>query len=860
VVAGVVIVPGTAVLELAMHAAVQAGAEVVEELAFQKPIRVTADTDAALQVSIGPPDATGRRELTVHSRPADAAPDTEWECNATGIVGPSRDAVVDHDLAQWPPAGAVPVDVDGLYQRLHRLGYHFGPAFRSLRAAWRRGDETFTEIHLPAEHRPGAADFGIHPALLDAAAHLSLEGYARRAEAAGQVPILFSISGVRLRLRGARGLRVRLVAAGEPGGMSLRVADDMGRPVAEIESMVVRGVTPADLDPAGSGTLLRLEWVPGSAGTPPPHLAVAGRLGPALTLPIGNGTVDTYPDLSRIGVAPPVVLVDCAGYAGDDLVTDAHTAVTQVAALLRSWLAEERFATSRLVIVTAGAVAAVPGDAVAPALAAVWGLVRAAQAEQPGRVVLVDIDGSPASRRALPALLGGDAEQLAIRDGTGLVPRLVRAEPDTAAPVGADLDTAGADPDNGAGADQAPLFDPDGTVMITGGTGALGRLLSAHLVGAHGVRHLLLVSRRGDAADVDELTAAGATVTVAACDVADRERLATVLAGIPSRHPLTAVVHAAGDLDDALISDLTPERVARVLRSKVDGALHLHELTRDHPLRDFVVLSSASGILGNAGQGSYAAANAFLDAFVQHRRARGLPGRSLAWGPWALGMAGRLDDAAARRIQRTGLRPLDAREGLRLFDKCVRLDEAVLVPLQLQPGSTPPAMLAGVVPVARRAAATAQPAPPALAERLAGLPPAQHEGALLELVRSEAAIVLGHDQVSDVPAEDPFMELGFNSLMAIELRNRLSTATGLRLPTTLVFESPTPVAMARYLSTRLRSAEEPRAEQPPDPQPGPPPDPQPGPPPDPQPGPAPAAQSQHSRSATSHQPLLQLGF
>ncbi|MEV0135911.1 SDR family NAD(P)-dependent oxidoreductase [Dactylosporangium sp. NPDC050688] len=806
-VAGVVIVPGTALLELALDAALRAGAGQVEELAFRTPIRLSGDAGVQVQVSVGAPDAAGRRTLAIHSRPEDA---TEWVCNAAGLAAAAAPAEADPDLTPWPPTGAHRVDVDGLYERLHRRGYHFGPAFRSLRAAWRRGAELYTEIDLPDGHRPGTAGYGIHPALLDAAAHLSLEGYAERAEAAGQIPILFAINGVRLHRPGPGALRVRLVpAAGEPDGMDLTVADATGRPVARIASMHVRGVAAEQLDPAANGTLLRRTWTPAPTGPPPRQLAVVGRPDPALALPLGDGEVDTYADLSRFGpLVPPVVLAGTAAWVtGTDPVAGTHRAVTAAAVLLQDWLAADRFAGARLAVVTTGAMAVTPGDHADPAQAAVWGLVRAAQAEHPGRFVLVDTDGSAAARRVLPALLGGGAEQLAIRGATGLTPQLTRLDPAADAGQAARQGPA-------TGPATAP-FDPDGTVLITGGTGSLGRALAAHLVAEHGVRHLLLAGRRGDPTGLDALNAAGASVTVAACDVADRDQVAALLARIPSRHPLTAVVHAAGIVDDALVADLTPQRIARVLRAKVDGAQHLHDLTRHLPLAAFTLFSSVSGVLGNAGQGNYAAANAYLDALAEQRRALGLPAQSLAWGPWASGdgMADRLDERQLRRIERTGLRPLRTDRALRLYDAARRGDAAMLVAVHLagQAGTAAP-MLAGLLAPrgTTQTAQAAQAAPPVedLGARLAGLPPTDRSRAVLAVVRAEAALVLGHDQSGEVDPDGPFLESGFNSLMAVELRNRLGAATGLRLPTTLVFECPTPAVLAEYLTTRLRPGQD----------------------------------------------------
>ncbi|NSL42765.1 beta-ketoacyl reductase, partial [Streptomyces sp. 8P21H-1] len=310
---------------------------------------------------------------------------------------------------------------------------------------------------------------------------------------------------------------------------------------------------------------------------------------------------------------------------GADPARAAHTATHQALELLQETLAHKG-GTSRLVLLTEGAMSteadAGYGDPDAdPAAAAVWGLIRSAQSEHPDRFALVDLDGSPVSADALAAALATAEPQLAVREGRLLVPRL--------APV-----TAGPVPDT--------AFDPERTVLLTGGTGALGALLARHLITRHGVRRLLLTSRSGpDAAGtlVEELTALGAEVTVAACDTADRRSLETLLAGLPQEHPLGAVVHCAGVLDDGVVTELDRDRLDTVLRPKVDGAWNLHELTRELDLDAFVLFSSVVGVLGSPGQANYAAANAFLDALAQRRRADGLPARSLAWGLWQTGMA-----------------------------------------------------------------------------------------------------------------------------------------------------------------------------------------------------------------------------
>ncbi|WP_275892786.1 SDR family NAD(P)-dependent oxidoreductase [Streptomyces actuosus] len=373
-----------------------------------------------------------------------------------------------------------------------------------------------------------------------------------------------------------------------------------------------------------------------------------------------------------------------------------------------------------------------------------------------------------------------------------------------------------------------------GTVLITGGTGTLGALLARHLVTEHGVRHLLLTSRSGpDAPGARELTTElaglGAEVSVAACDTADRDALARLLATIPERHPLTAVVHAAGVLEDGILDGLTPERVDRVLRPKAQAAWNLHDLTRDLNLSAFVLYSSVAATFGSQGQANYAAANAFLDGLAHHRRAQGLPALSLAWGLWdtAAGMAGTLDAADVRRIGNLGLAPLPADEGLALFDAALAADQALLLPTRLDLAglarrrTEPPTLLKALVrtPV-RRAAAPSTPAggtqaatdgdatTASFAEQLRQLPSEERERAALELVRTHTAEVLGHSDPETVDADRPFKSLGFDSLTAVEMRNRLGTATGLTLRATLIFSYPTPAVLARHLTEQCAPPEE----------------------------------------------------
>ncbi|NJP44345.1 SDR family NAD(P)-dependent oxidoreductase [Streptomyces sp. PRB2-1] len=361
--------------------------------------------------------------------------------------------------------------------------------------------------------------------------------------------------------------------------------------------------------------------------------------------------------------------------------------------------------------------------------------------------------------------------------------------------------------------------DPDGTVLITGGTGTLGALFARHLVADRGARHLLLTSRSGQDAPgaaelVAELQELGAQVTVAACDTADRDALAALLASVPAAHPLTAVVHTAGALADGLLDTVTPERLDTALRPKVDAAWHLHELTRDAGLAEFTLFSAAAGVFGGPGQSNYAAANTFLDALARHRRAQGLPAQSLAWGLWAQasGMTGHLDDADRARIARSGVGALGSEQGTQLYDIARGLDDDLLVPVKLRMPALRDAAEAGLLPPllrglvrapVRRALEAAAVSADSLQQRLAGLSPADVDTALTDFVRAQVAAVLGHAAAESVEASRAFKELGFDSLTAVEFRNRMNAATGLRLPVTLVFDYPTPKALAARLRDDL---------------------------------------------------------
>ncbi|MFJ5265007.1 type I polyketide synthase [Streptomyces sp. NPDC088387] len=1088
-VAGDVLLPGTAFVELVLSVGEQVGCARLEDLTLQAPLPLPENGSVRFQIAVREPDTgTGHRPFTAHSRPADAAPDAPWICHATGLLAPAgTPAAPAADFTAWPPPGAEPLALEKLYGELAALGYEYGPAFRGLTQAWRRGTEVFADVALPADRHAEAASYGVHPALLDACLHAALLD---RIDAASAGPALpFAWSGVEFHATGATAARVR-ITPGEPGSdtVTVTVADTSGLPLADVEALVLREApaTTAARDTVPDG-LYRIDWVPTPAGEPRDVDWCHYR--------------DPLP-----GPVPPVVVTHVTPG------TDVTEAVEGALRTVQHWLADDRCASSRLVF-------ALTGDT--PAEAAVAGFVRTAQTEHPGRFTLLHVPAAASDADLATVLATDEPELRAVTDGH-TVPRLARASahrvltppadglwrvdvttkgaldhlallpapaaeeplkdgqvrvrmaaaglnfrdvivslgmvpglegigvegagtvvetapdvtsiavgdrvmgllPDAMAPVavadartlvrvpdgwtfrqaasapvifltawlglveraelkpgdrvlvhtatgglglaalqlaqraGAEvfataspakhdfLRELGLDNDHiassrdlgfrdhfhavtgGAGMDvvmntlsgeftdaslellphggrfvemgktdvrdphtvaadhpgvrylyfdllseepdrvhdglvhlaehladgelHLPLitswdirhapeafetlrgathlgkivltlphtWDPARTVLITGGTGTLGSLLARHLVTEHGVRHLLLTSRRGAAAEgadrlAGELRDLGANADIVACDVGDRAALGELLAAVPADRPLGAVVHTAGVLDDATVEAMTPGQVDRVLRAKVHTADLLDELTASADLDAFVLFSSVAGVLGTAGQANYAAANAALDALAARRRRQGRPAVSLAWGLWeqASGMTGHLDGQDVGRLSRTGVAPLRSADGLALFDAALATDAPQIVAARLdhtalrdQTPAALPAVLRAMGGTARRRATAVTPDAAdeaTLSRRLAAASPQERGQALLDLVRTHAATVLRLASAQEVDDDRPFREVGFDSLTAVELRNRLNTVTGLRLPSTVIFRHPTPAQLAERLHTEL---------------------------------------------------------
>ncbi|WP_445397867.1 type I polyketide synthase [Streptomyces sp. LE64] len=791
VVHGRVLVPATALADLALTTGAACDLTELEELTLLHPLLLPdPEGHVDVQVALGAPDPSGRRTVDLHARPGDDGPLGAWTHHATGRLGPAtadpEQALGDEE--SWPPVDAEPVYLTGAYERLATAGHTYGPAFRCVRALWRHGDDLLADVRLPEDTGPDAHRYDLHPALFDAALHASLLLPAEPGGPGGTGRLPFALRGVSRHAAGATALRVRLRPTGYHT-VTANLSDPAGRPVLRMAELTTRPVGDAGAS-ARPEPLYRPRWKPVD---PPPATPPGWAVGTPDDLDLAPGLPGPGP--SGPGASATALVVSLAPPAPTtDQPVAVRALVTRALELLRRRLPALTPGT-RLVLVTHGATGRNPDLSAA----AVWGLARTAQSEYPGRLTLVDIDDHPDSPRRLPAALASDEPQLAVHAGRVHVPRLTRQAP--AAP-----------PSAGA-------FPADGTVLITGGTGALGALLAGHLAEHHGVRRLLLTSRSGpNAPGARELRGrierAGARVDVVACDAADHSALARLI----DEHgaDLTAVVHTAGVLDDGVLEGQTPDRVAAVLRPKADAAWYLHELTQDLPLSQFVLFSSAAGLLGNPGQGGYAAANSFLDALALHRTARGLPALSLVWGPWASAEAG--GGGMAVRTGRTSdgvLRAVTADEGLALFDTALTTGEPVLAPLPLdsaaaRPGRAVPPLLHDVIPQQATAGTrsdttgpTSDETPGAWHVRLAQLPAADRAPALLDLVRAAVADVLGHSGAAAVTPDRALGELGLDSLAAVQLRNRLGLLTGLDLPPTLTFDLPTCRRLTDHLLARL---------------------------------------------------------
>ncbi|MFE3632651.1 SDR family NAD(P)-dependent oxidoreductase [Streptomyces sp. NPDC059168] len=802
---GRTVVSGTTLLELcraALAAARPDEAADVTDLLLVAPL-VLPGTGTA-EVSVEVVTAGPVPEVTVHSRPR-GQDGPGWTLHATASAAPSAPLPPEH-----PPRRPEPAEeawTEETYDRLAGLGLGYGPAFQGVRSAVVTGDgELLARLSPSATTRDSAGPYPVHPALLDAA----LQATAALGPAGPRplLPVAVGRCVLPAVTTGDLTARVRRTTdTGSDVTLDVTLWDADGLPAGRLEAVRLRAADPADLDAGSENSrhLYEVAWTAaGERPAPAPDLtwAVAGDPDDAQATTARHALPGTE---HRADVA--VRFWPCPAPDADPVAVAHETATGALEELRRLVALPDGRAAARTVWVTRGATAAADGDRVpAYAQSVLWGLVRSARAEHPDLgLTLLDLDD--AALDAAPALRAtaglADEPELAWRGAELLVPRLVRSRPAKAA--------RGAEP----GQDRAAAVPTDGTVLVTGGLGAVGGHI-ARLLAERGVPRLLLTAR-GGAEDpraqeaVSALAALGARAEVVACDVTDPAAIAGVLAEVGEEFPLRGVVHCAGVLDDGVIDELTPERLERVLRPKADAAAHLHRLTAGTPLELFLLVSSAAGVVGNPGQGNYAAANVLLDQLAHHRRASGLPGLSLSFGAWA-GEGLAAAHADLDRMARLGHRALTPEQGRDLVALALRGDAphqvawALDLPRLRTTDAARTSLWRTLLPAPRPGTATGG----ALAARLARLPGPERSERVLALVREEAARALGLRDAESVPAGGPLRDLGMDSVTAVELRNRLAARLGVRLPATLLFDHPTPGRLAEYLLAHALGTAAPR--------------------------------------------------
>ncbi|MFF3577201.1 SDR family NAD(P)-dependent oxidoreductase [Streptomyces mirabilis] len=827
---GRTVVSGTTLMELCRAALAVAHPDDpadLTDLLLLSPL--TLPDSGTVEVSVEVVTAGPVPEITVHSRPR-AQEATGWTLHATASTSAPA-APTEERPPVWPEA-AEPAWTPETYERLTALGLGYGPAFQGVRSAVTTGDgELLARLSLPPTARDAADPYPLHPALLDAALHVA----AGLDASDGRVLLPVAVGRCVLPPGGARDLTAAVRRTGGSGTdltLDVTLWDTDGFPAGRLEGVRLRAADPADLKGASENArhLYEVVWTavpeqPAEApGTEwavlgdPSDPEVAGALRGLAAAGTHVRSVTGDADVSGAGG------IDVSGTGGVDVLvrfwprpaTDAepaaaaHELAATALAELRALIAlPQDAAPARTVWVTRGAVGAVDEDTV-PGLAqsVLWGLARSARAEHPELgLTLLDLDDFDPADVLPTAATHTEEPELAFRAGTLLAPRLVRARNRDATGTPVVLDLVG----------RPTLVPTDGTVLITGGLGAVGRHL-ARLLAEHGVPRLLLTSRRGPddprAAEVTaELTALGVEVEVAACDIGDAAAVADLLGRIGEESPLRGVVHCAGVLADGVVAELTPERLAQVLRPKVDGAAHLHRLTADARLDLFLLVSSAAGVVGNAGQGNYAAANVYLDQLAHHRRALGLPGVSLSFGAWA-GEGLAAAHADLDRLARLGHRALTPDQGRELVELALRQGAPHLVAWALDlprlretvttTGGGTAALWRSLLPAPR----TGRSGGDGLADRLARLPEAERAVRVLALVREEISRALGLRSTESVRPDQPLRELGMDSVTAVELRNRIGARIGAKLPATLLFDHPTAARLAAHLlSTALAAGD-----------------------------------------------------
>ena len=797
---GRTLLPGAAFLEIMLaagHERYEEATCALRDVAVVAPLALGPQDEARLQITVKDTEP-GRSTVRIYSR-SGGTEASAWMLHAEGVVVTSN-AVPPSGAEHLPPAGARAVDVSGMYAAFETAGVAYGPSFRGVVEAWRSGEEVWARIGLPHDVVRTASRYRLHPALLDAAFHVAALADGAQHD---KVQVPAGVAGIDVWQPGASSVWVCMTSALQP---SFTLFDGQGQPVAHVDRLRL-----ASADGAFGRSQLHdvryrfaVRWQP--AG--PARIPLGGRWGVWCSDAAARHAGAIVAALEGAGATSVIsapfdsALIDVDGVvcAWDESPSPraAHEAAARALALLQSTSAKPR---PQLVWLTRQAIGTSASDDVSGLAASpLWGLARTARLEDPDRRLMCIDFGAEADLSTLAAALTLEGEQdCAIRGGELLVPRLHRASDGrvrSSRPEHLELRTSG-------------------TVLITGGLGALGRHVARWLVTGQRAPAVLLASRRGPATDgadafAAELRELGAEASVVACDVADQRALAALV----NSHPIRAVVHAAGTIDDGLLSALSRERMTPVLAPKIDGAWNLHQLTRGLDLDFFVLFSSVTGTTGSAGQGNYAAAAVFLDSLAHHRRALGLPATSIAWGPWAGGgMATAAGDAVEARLRQQGVTPLTPGQGVALLNAAVARDDITSISIAFEPGHFQRALEKRGLPLPPlyRSLLTPRSAPPressegsapaGLRDRIAAALESEREAILRRVLIEEIASVLGI-AAGEVAPDRAISEMGADSLMAMDIRNRLAAGSGLDLPATLVFDHPNVGALARYLLER----------------------------------------------------------
>nr|BDT38907.1 nonribosomal peptide synthetase-polyketide synthase hybrid [Discosia sp.] len=786
IVGGQSLVPATAFAELALRAGRECAESseseqmILDELVILAPLALSVvegndEQEFQVQVLIGEPqDEEGqtRRSVDVYSRPNGVTTQYEWTQHATGNL---KLKSLPHHGEESLTNGTNPtgtdseVDVSESYAALADIGICYGPTFQGVRAIWRQHDNELLVQIDPPQNKDQKSGFLLHPAVLDAVLHAPILAAPEKVSS-GQIRLPFSLQGVQIFAAASNAsgpILARIRDLGEERLSVTLVNKSTGALVAKVSEVMLRAFQPAMI----KGDLYSLKWSELKSS----HTA-------------------------KSSISDEIVMVQGSFSADAAEVPGAvHHAVAEALRAVQEWRAKKTYDSvgSRLVFIAKKATTVPDTDVVA---AAVWGFVRSAQAEfGADKIMLIDLDGSAESEEALSTALAVKEEVVSVRGGKILTPSLSKEAliPGTYTPT---------------------TLDVSGTVLITGGTGGLGAILSRHIVRSHGARSLLLASRSGIEAPgardlLEELSSQNAAaVRIEACDISDRTQLAALLERNHGHPPITAIVHCAGVVDDAVLVSQTTERISRVLRPKVDAAWNMHQLAPD-TVRSFVLYSSFVGVLGNEGQASYSAGNAFLDALARLRVSQGLPTLSLAWGPWAndVGMAAG-NKLAVPNLRIANAQPFTDQQGLQLFDRALQTSESVLVPLLLR-GPFPMVPSTGTISKTSKTAAKGGAKTGAVwRKKLAAVSPENRHDTLLSLVRDEIATVLGY-QGRDTLPDEPLSDLGFDSFTSVTVSNRMRVLTGFHdLPVTLAVDYDTAQALAQYLSARLDAEPEPEVD------------------------------------------------